>query len=52
MKTLLKNCKIVNHDKITEGNILINGNIIEDITNEDVYQKNRIHHFLLNHPFL
>ena len=23
MKTLLKNCKIVNYDKITEGNILI-----------------------------
>ena len=40
MKTLLKNCKIVNHDKITEGNILINGNIIEDITNEDVYTDN------------
>ncbi len=36
MRTLLKNCKIVNYDKITEGNILINGNIIEDITCEDI----------------
>lgn len=36
MKTLLKNCKIVNYDKISEGNILINDNIIEDITNEDI----------------
>lgn len=36
MRTLLKNCKIVNYDKITEGNILINDNLIEDITNENV----------------
>jgi len=32
MKTLLKNCKIVNHDKITEGNILIDGEIIASVT--------------------
>jgi dihydroorotase len=31
MKTLLKNCKIVNHDKTSEGNILINGEIIESV---------------------
>ncbi len=36
MKTLLKNCKIVNYDKITEGNILINNDIIEDITTENI----------------
>jgi dihydroorotase len=32
MKTLLKNCKIVNHDKVTEGNILIDGEIIASVT--------------------
>lgn len=28
MKTLLKNCKIVNHDKTIDGNILIDGELI------------------------
>lgn len=32
MKTLLKNCKIVNYDKVTEGNILIDGEIIASVT--------------------
>ncbi|MCD8553296.1 dihydroorotase [Seleniivibrio sp.] len=32
MKTLLKNCKIVNHDKVTEGNILIDGEFIASVT--------------------
>ena len=32
MKTLLKNCKIVNHDKISQGNILISDEKIIDIT--------------------
>ena len=32
MKTLLKNCKIVNHDSIKEGNILIDGEIIASVT--------------------
>lgn len=36
MKTLLKNCKIVNYDKIVDGNILINDGIIEDITIENI----------------
>lgn len=42
MRTLLKNCKIVNYNKITEGNILINDNLIEDITNENVNADNVI----------
>lgn len=36
MRTLLKNCKIANYDKITESNVVINNDIIEDITNENV----------------
>lgn len=32
MKTLLKNCKIVNHDKTIEGNILIDGEIIASVS--------------------
>lgn len=31
MKTLLKNCKIVNHDKTIEGNILIDGDKIASV---------------------
>jgi len=31
VKTLLKNCKIVNHDKTIEGNILIDGEIISSV---------------------
>ncbi len=31
MKTLLKNCKIVNHNKTIEGNILIDGEMIADV---------------------
>lgn len=31
MKTLLKNCKIVNHDKTFEGNILIEGELIKSV---------------------
>lgn len=42
MRTLLKNCKIVNYNKIIEGNILINDNLIEDITNENVNADNVI----------
>ncbi|MBQ3032946.1 MAG: dihydroorotase [Deferribacterales bacterium] len=34
MKTLIKNCKIVNHDNITESGILIDGGNISAITNE------------------
>lgn len=34
MSMLLKHCKIVNHDKITEGNILIQDGKITDITND------------------
>jgi len=36
MKTLLKNCKIVNHDNTTEGNILIDGDIIASVNAGDV----------------
>ncbi len=32
MKTLLKNCKIVNHNNITEGNILIDGDTIASVS--------------------
>lgn len=32
MKTLLKNCKIVNHDSIKDGNILIDGDMISSVT--------------------
>ncbi len=35
MKTLIKNVKIVNSDKITQGNILIENDCIVDITNEN-----------------
>jgi len=35
VKTLLKNCKIVNHDKTIEGNILIDGEIISSINAGD-----------------
>lgn len=31
MKTLLKNCKIVNHEKTIDGNILIDGELIADV---------------------
>jgi len=31
VKTLLKNCKIVNHDKTFEGNILIEGELIKSV---------------------
>lgn len=34
MRTLLKNCKVVNYDKIEEGNILIVDDKIEAITHE------------------
>lgn len=32
MKTLLKNCKIVNHDSIKDGNILIDGDTIASVS--------------------
>lgn len=40
MKTLLKNCKIVNHNEIKDGNILINDSIIEDIVTDNIDAEN------------
>ncbi|ADD68183.1 dihydroorotase, multifunctional complex type [Denitrovibrio acetiphilus DSM 12809] len=42
MKTLLKNCKIVNHDKTIEGNILIDGEIIASLEASDSEKADKV----------
>lgn len=42
MKTLLKNCKIVNHNNTVEGNILIDGDIISAVNAPDSEKADKV----------